>query len=331
MKAARDPLGRRVRRDFVAEYAPLGTRFRFETNSPAILDACEAAFGRYGSPTSIPHSPRFSVRLLVDPGFTESPPWPAAVVRGQDGLLYVSVGRENTAVADLGRRRAMGFVAPSMAADTSVLRRTFLECLVFTMATHGAGATHTYVHASAVACGDMGLIFTGPPEAGKSTMAYALARSGFNIVTDDVLYIADGGGGLTAWGKPWRLRFLPDCVRFFPELNGAGLLSAQEQGVAEVELDTLLPGRAQTRCQPRGLFFLDRASSSTTCEVLDPEDAVELLMRDLICDTPQTMGRHRRNWARLAKQGAYKLHYGANLDAAVDLLRRFVHADYRVT
>ncbi len=330
MIAARDPLGRGIALTLAADFAPLGVKLHLQSNSPDVLQACRASFGRYG--VALPATPpaEFSIHLAVDPSLTETPPWPDPVVRGRGDLLYISVGRENTAVADLDRRRAVGFITPDMARSPLFLRSRFLECLMLTMATHGAGATHTYVHASAVAHGDRGLVFAGPPESGKSTLAYAMARHGFSVVTDDVVYLADHGYGLMAWGKPWRLRFLPDCVRFFPELSGAvARLKHEDQGVAEVELEEYLPGRVQTHCRPVALFFLDRRAGPVRCEALDPDRAVQRLAGDLLQDQRDVMQKHRLMWARLAEQGAYVLRYNEDLDSAVSVLGDFLGADPR--
>jgi hypothetical protein len=193
------------------------------------------------------------------------------------------------------------------------------------MATHGAGATHTYVHASAVARRDKGFIFSGPRESGKSTLAYACARRGFRVVTDDVLYLNEGEGGLTAWGKPWRLRLLPDCLRFFPELNRrVEPLLDTDKGIVEIEVEEFLPARTQVRCKPAALFFLDRTGGPAACDRLEPDEAVKLLARDLIYDAPETMEKHSRAWLRAAQKGSYVLHYGEDFDSVIHLLERFL-------
>lgn len=325
LASARDPLGRAVQADFAGDFAPLGNGLHLETNSPEILEACRVAFGRYGFTEPGARTPRFVIRLLVDPSFTETPPWPVPVFRGQGAMFYVSVGTQNTAVADLERRYAVGFVSPAMARDTGFLQGTFLECLTLTMATHGAGATHTYVHASAVARGDKGFIFSGPRESGKTTLAYACARRGFHVVADDVVYLNEEEDGLTAWGRPWRLRLLPDCVHLFPELSPReAALSEADKGVVEIEVEDFLHARTRVRCKPAALFFLDRTGGPATCEPLEPGSAAMLLAQDLIYDLPEVMEKHRRVWMRVAQTGSYVLHYGEDLDSVIHLLESFL-------
>ncbi len=321
--AVQDPLGRATRADCTAEFSPLGIRLRLETNSPEILDVARGAFGRYAPPT--PGAARFTIRLLADKAITEAPPWPAPVFRGQGDYFYISVGTRNTVVADLRQRYAFGFVAPDLVKDRSLLQSTFLECLVFTMTTHGAGSTHTYVHASAVARGDAGLVFSGPREAGKTTLAYACARRGFKVVTDDVVYLNEGSEGLIAWGKPWHLRFLRDGASLFPELkHGPADSNDDGKDVMAISVEDVLPGRTQTHCVPAGLFFLSRSAAGSSCESLRPDAAVDILSRDLVYDQLEVMEKHRRTWLRLAQRGSYILRYGKDLDSTVRFLERFL-------
>jgi hypothetical protein len=298
----------------------VGNAVTLETNSSRLLQTFEAAFGRYGPPPE--GAPEISLRILVDETFSSAAPWPPPVVRGNGDLLYISAGHENVVVADLGQRHAFGFLSPAMAADTPFLRRSFLECVVFAMATHGTGATHSYVHASAVARSNRGFLFSGPCEAGKSTLAYACARRGFGIVSDDVVYLRSESQRLTAWGRPWRLRFLQDCIRFFPELESRRVLPIAENEI-EIEVEEFLPGRTQMRCDPSALFFLQRSETHPRVEPIEPDAAVQLLARDLIADLPLVTERHRQAWTQLAERGSYILHYGDDLQATVDLLERF--------
>jgi len=321
-----DPLGCTILTEFAGTFSPLGVALQLETNSREVLEACRASFGPYGG--TLPRSRRslFTIKLLVDESFTATPPWPDVVFRRQGDIFYASAGNQNVAVADLRQRQAFGFVSPAMAGDREFLQRNFVECLALTMMTRGRGATHTYVHASAVARGEKGLILSGPRESGKSTLAYACARRGFKIVADDVVYLRSGRS-MTAWGRPWRLRLLPDCGRFFPELSEkAESIRSAGKEIVEIDVPELLPGTAQASCVPRALFFLKRSSTRARCEPLGADEALGLLARELVYDTPEVIERHRRAWAALVIRGSYALHWEGAPEAAVDLLESFLGA-----
>ncbi len=55
------------------------------------------------------------------------------------------------------------------------------------------------VHASAVVHGGRAWAFVGPGGSGKSTIALALARAGFPVLTEDVLALRPAEGGWLAW------------------------------------------------------------------------------------------------------------------------------------
>jgi hypothetical protein len=318
---SRDPLGRTLPARYLGQYAPLGLSVSLQTNSPRLLQVYQDAFRRYGAPDA--GSPEIRLRFLVDDTFSASPPWPAAVVRGAENLLYIALGPENTIVVDLCSRSAFGVLSPAMVEDHAVLRTSILECAVFVTATHGSGATHSYVHASAVEKGDRGFLFSGVCESGKSTLAYACGRKGFRIVSDDVVYLVSESSPLKAWGRPFRMRFLRDSIRFFPELEGRLPPVAPEKGI-EIETEDFLPGQTRTWCYPSALFFLRRSSRALPhAEPIDPGVAAALLTQDLMADLPEVAERHCRAWARLAEQGAYILHYGDDLPAVVDFLEHF--------
>jgi hypothetical protein len=70
----------------------------------------------------------------------------------------------------------------------------------------------TCLHASVVAVGEWALAFVGPAGAGKSTAAAAFAKSGHEVLSDDILALHDRGGCF--WAEPgysW-LRLWPSSV-----------------------------------------------------------------------------------------------------------------------
>jgi hypothetical protein len=70
----------------------------------------------------------------------------------------------------------------------------------------------TCLHASAVAVGEQAIGLVGLPGAGKSTTAAAFARSGFPVIADDVVALAEEGETfLVPPGYP-RLNLWPDSV-----------------------------------------------------------------------------------------------------------------------
>jgi hypothetical protein len=78
------------------------------------------------------------------------------------------------------------------------------------------------VHASCVRIGDGAVLLAGPPGAGKSTTAAALAMRGFPVLSDDLTALErdDRGGPPLAWPAFDHLRLWPDGERVVLDGNG---------------------------------------------------------------------------------------------------------------
>lgn len=68
------------------------------------------------------------------------------------------------------------------------------------------------LHASAAVVGERALIFAGPPGAGKSTLAAAMALRGGLALADDLVAIRATDGILHAWGVHRQLHLWPAAV-----------------------------------------------------------------------------------------------------------------------
>ena len=193
-----------------------------------------------------------------------------------------------------------------------------------TLLTHGKASTHSYVHGQPSHSEIAGSSSADPakPERARWLSPALAADSAWSPTT---WFIFGEQTRLNVWGKPWHLRFLPDCVRFFPELRqNTAALRFDGKDCFEIDIDTFLPGQTLTRCKPEAIFFLDRCGTEPRYEAIDPHEALQLLSRDLVYDRPEVMERHRRFWLRLIQKGCYRLHCGENLDAVVQLLTLFL-------
>jgi hypothetical protein len=70
----------------------------------------------------------------------------------------------------------------------------------------------TCLHASAISVDGKAVALAGPSGAGKSTTAAAFARRGFVAITDDLLALEEGHGGVVAHSGCPRLRLHPEAV-----------------------------------------------------------------------------------------------------------------------
>ena len=133
----------------------------------------------------------------------------------------------------------------------------------------------------------LGRMLAGESFAGKSTLAYACARSGWTYVSDDSVLVVRAREDRYAIGDPHSIRFRIDAPQLFPELadrmpivrpNGK---VAIEVRTAELGLTTV-PG-----CQVEHIVVLTRERSGPAClrpvskEI--PSSILRLARIDSIC------------------------------------------------
>jgi hypothetical protein len=233
----------------------------------------------------------------------------------------VACGEASFAIADMKSRWAGGFVSAEMAEDSSFFRNTFLECLFYVLATHHA---YTPVHCAGVALKGRGIFICGPSGAGKTSLAYACARAGMQIVSDDVVHarLNPESDALIVWGRPWHLRLLPNAGELFPELEGRPAhLRSDYEWYLEIDIAAEFPGQTITSCSPAALVFLERNQrNQIQMEPISSQDAYERLKLDIFLTEPSVCRRHYRLLRRLVRTPAYLLSYGTHPSQAVDVI-----------
>jgi hypothetical protein len=324
IKDCPDPLYRGVPVPYQRRFVPLGKIVQVESNDSAVVDAAAHSFARYGDvPSSA--SPQIFIQLCVDCATHDEGPWPVPVYRARQHLFHIGCGSSNFAVADLTTGTAIGFVSPKMVSDTSFFRYTFLECLFHVLAVH---QSHTPVHCACVSWRNRGVLICGRSGAGKTTLAYACAKMGMQVVSDDVIHLEWNPtlNRTMLWGNPWQLRLEAECRNFFPELQGE-IPRLRSDGGRYFEVDVLgtFPGQAQTSCEPMALVFLERSlNTAAECIPWDPALALGRMKEDVVLDEESVVARHHALLERLANVGTYTLSYSGHPLSAVTAIRRLV-------
>lgn len=173
-----------------------------------------------------------SSQLPVDLELDLVCPGPPGILQAQSEPLYVSPERETNGKVGLrawtlaqgayfrllygdgtsfllnreGTKLWAGWPEPLTLEDTA----TYLlgPVLAFVMRLRGRFG----LHASAVRVGESAIALLGPPGAGKSTTAAALARMGYAVLTDDVTTLVDRGGSFLVLSAHPLLRLWEDSV-----------------------------------------------------------------------------------------------------------------------
>jgi hypothetical protein len=307
-----------LRESFIAA----GVTLAIATNSKCILEAARKTF----EPPAEPSLPaEVIMRLWVDSAARASPPWPPPYFRGLDHLVFAAFDLENAFLVDLGKRRVIGTFSPAMAADLDYWNRVVFPAL-FGIVSPAVGIAA--LHCACIARNGNALLLAGTSGSGKSTLSLALARNGFNFLSDDWTYVSRQGSQLLAWNSMSRLKLLPDARDHFPEL------AALEPGVSvngelayELDPEDVFGVHRSEHAEPRWVLFLRRQESAefTLIEMSSTEAAMRLGedLEDLpamLCDARMFLEETVKN---LATRRCWELQYGGDPHAIAQALSRF--------
>ncbi len=185
------------------------------------------------------------------------------------------------------------------------------------------------LHASGVVLDGRAVLLTGPPGAGKSSLAAALVRAGGRLLGDDAVALALRDGTLTAHGGSTALllRAAEHERLSAPERAALG------QPAGTVEGRRRYVSAAAPPTAPLGaVCLLERSAAQPAVERLEAVDPFALLATtfNLSVHTPARLRRQLDVVAAIAAQGlVYRLHVQPGVDATrlAVLVREHVAAE----
>jgi hypothetical protein len=320
----RDPLGHRTALELRTSFPVLGVPVEIHTNSVEVLGVAERTFGGWRDlPAEVVVAmPARVLRVVVhpaDPRLLPGGPRPF-VHRVHSNRLLASDG-VNLITVEYDQGEALAFIAPELLRDEASLRYNVLELMAFALVSRH---DRMPVHTGAVVHNGTAILLAGPSKAGKSTLCYACVREGFQLLSEDVVYVSRTPR-LRLWGLPWRVHLLADAVRFFPELADVPA-RLQPNGKTKLAVETARvgPDRALRHAERALVCVLDRHDSAdSVVEPIDPAIAAAALSGDpepgfdLYDNTPEVA-------QALAAGGAYRVTVGHDLACAAEALRQVV-------
>jgi hypothetical protein len=170
------------------------------------------------------------------------------------------------------------------------------------------------LHASGVVLGGRAALFTGPPGAGKSSLAAALLRLGATLLSDDTVALETRDGALVAH---------PGAALLHLRAAEHDRLSTRERSVLGPPVafpgkQRYVPSVIASEAPFGKLFLLDRSTHGNPVERVEAVDPLVLLAStfNLSVRTPERLTRHLDLAADLAASGhIYRLRIRPEIDA----------------
>jgi hypothetical protein len=315
--AVQDPLGYSVDLPIRETFYPMGYAVEIRTNSTAILDAASNLWKTY-SKLSDADPVRISAIMLEDADESVRVPTPP---RGNEHLFVIVHGPSDFAVADLRAGFGSMFLSRRSVADPRYLRYYFLEPLTYMLQ---AAAHFVFVHASCISLRDRGVVLCGESGAGKTCLAYACARRGWDFVSGDAVHVVRNASDQQVIGRPFEIRFRSSAQDVFRELQRFRT-ELRASGKTDLEIDTRQLGlgfAAQTAAH--AIVFIER-SHRTRIEREDREQAIDELQKTICFGDEGIRAQQHRALDRFAELPIWRLFYG-DFDKAEQILRSLLEA-----
>jgi hypothetical protein len=202
-------------------FAPLGARAEITTNVESVLLAARLAAARYCQ--SEPYG-ETTLRIQIIVRQQDPPPlpgdWPERLIYSGTGpWLTLSAGEWGHGFGNLDLRAALLFLSPTLAAETQLVSRYFIDHYLLNFLFND----WAMLHASGVVdpSGQTLVLMVGAHNAGKSTTALRLARAGYHLLADGMALMQLRAGRIGVSGYPLgEVKLRDDVLAEFPEYSG---------------------------------------------------------------------------------------------------------------
>jgi hypothetical protein len=296
-------------------FYPYGFPTEVKTNAPEILTHYAEMWGAFEK--------RFdtdAIRVdvhVVEGESTGCPPTPK--YRLMRPLMLAVADADNYSVADIAESRTRFIVSRATLQHKAYLRYFFLDGgAVIHLATRLA----TPIHAGCVALRGRGILLLGDSGAGKSSLSYACARTGWTYIADDLSFLLNGGSQRMVIGNCYQVRFRPTAAELFPEVKGLEI-TPRAAGKPSIEMPTAFFPQmicAQTT-HVDFLVFLNRRAGEKPELVPYRKEVARYFMRQVLFGSSESLAAQYAALERLLTAEIFELRY-SDLGWAVDRLEK---------
>jgi hypothetical protein len=183
------------------------------------------------------------------------------------------------------------------------------------------------LHAGCVANGARGAVIAGPSGSGKSTLVLALADRGLDYLSDDMIFLTDDRGRITAHGFSDAIGLTCATAARFTQLSDLSTCPPPA-GFRKhlIRIEERFQVRTVESCAPAFVIFPELAlHEKSRLEPLDPEEAWLRLVPDVLLTHPAATEAHLDVIAALTAQGAcYRLRSGPDVRRSAELIEELL-------
>jgi hypothetical protein len=168
------------------------------------------------------------------------------------------------------------------------------------------------------------LLLAGGAASGKSTLSLALAQTGMDFLSDDRTLVGEMNGNLRAWGLSREMKLRVDAVNHYPALRQEDLTERWNgDPVFRFDPAELFGVTRAEYCDPSWIVFLDRQADPTfVLEEIQPQEAINLLQRDLHQEMREAAKQQRVTLQALSQTTCYRLRHGGDPHTVARALRQ---------
>ena len=306
-----------------ADLYMVGARCSLSTNSEDIL----ASMARWRDSSPLERDESFELRVLVDTGASRGR-YSAPHFRGLHHLVFGNFGPGESFVFDLLRLRISSVVSEETACDEKFWN---LRLLPTALGLLGATIGVVPLHCACLDKHGEGLLLAGASGTGKSSLAVALSRCGFAMVSDGWTFVGRTGDDLAAYGISAPVKLLPDAVRHFPELRGfEATLASNGEMAFEVDAAQAFGAKVRSESKPRQLVFLERVETPG-CEIVPfSGDAAQKFFESNVERLPEQLKEAAKKRTELIRDlsvsECWLARYGGPPQLAAEAISRFCEA-----
>lgn len=298
-----------------AVYYPLGFPLELTTNSVDVLEAAEESWGSFTQQFSI-QALQLKVGVLED----ESTECPAApIFRAQRNMIVSVADHGNFCVSDVVHGFSFAWLTAATVSNRSYFRYHFLEAAALS---HIANRHAAPIHAACVELDGRGVLLCGESGAGKSSLSFACARTGWTFIADDASFLLNGRNDRQVVGNCHLVRFRPSAADLFAAVRNQPLTS-RPGGKPSIELltETISGIRGASSSNIHFVVFLNRGHAATQELVVYSKANARDYMHRSLCGLKGLANAQMESIDNLLGAQVLEIRY-RNLDWAVARLER---------